>query len=88
MEYTRVGGLFTLSEEPQVLKKNLELSWLGGVPVPHIKKWDLESGFRSGSSSSPLKKKKKEISFRFQFSKSDTIPVQSGLSKSISTPKL
>jgi hypothetical protein len=30
MEYTRVGGLCTLFEEPQVLKKNLGLSWLGG----------------------------------------------------------
>jgi len=33
---------------------------VGGVLVPHTYKWDLESGFRSGSSSSPLKKKKKE----------------------------
>jgi hypothetical protein len=52
MEYTRVGGLCSLFEEPQVLKENLELSWFGGFLVPHINKWDLESGFRSGSSSS------------------------------------
>jgi hypothetical protein len=40
-------------EEPQVLKNKLELSYLGGgVLVPHINKWDLKSGFRSGSSSS------------------------------------
>jgi hypothetical protein len=30
MEYTGVGGLSTLFEEHQVLKKKLELSWLGG----------------------------------------------------------
>jgi hypothetical protein len=35
---------------------------VGGLLVPHINKWDLESGFRSGSSSSSSSSLKNIIS--------------------------
>jgi len=45
------GRVVYFYEEPQVLK-NIRGILVGGLLVPHINKWDLESGFRSGSSSS------------------------------------
>jgi hypothetical protein len=38
---------------------------VGGLLVPHINKWDLELGFRSGSSSSSSLKKRRISHFGF-----------------------
>jgi hypothetical protein len=54
-------------EEPQVLKNKLEVSWLGSFWFHTINKWDLELGFRCGSSSSSSQKRRRISHFGFSF---------------------